>query len=82
LRPIKKALEAGSLICGFLYIYMAEVLGAGQVDLQPAEHLLFNKQFPKMCPSALSVLDPPDPRGEGGGGQTEPKHSLEEWECE
>jgi len=34
-----------------------------RVNLQPAEHLLFCKQFSKMCPSAFRVSGPP-----GGGG--------------
>jgi len=46
----------------------AEVTGAAQVNLQPAEHLLFCKQFSKMCPSAFSVFGPPGPGG-GRGDQ-------------
>jgi len=44
---------------------LAEVPGAARVNYQPAERILFCKQFSKMCPSTLSILAPPGP-GEGG----------------
>jgi len=34
---------------------LAEVPGTARVNLQPAEHLLFCKQFSNMCPSAFRV---------------------------
>jgi len=37
---------------------LAEVPGAAQVNLQPAEHFFLCKQFSKMCPSAFSILCP------------------------
>jgi len=43
------------LKCMFI-IVLAELPGATWVNLQPAEHLLFGKQFSKICPSAYSVL--------------------------
>jgi len=47
------------------------------VNLQPAEHLLFRKQFSKMFSSAFRVLDPPGPDpGGGGGDQTCAKNFL------
>jgi len=48
---------------------IAEVPRAARVDLQPAEHLPFCKEFSKMFPSAFSVLGP-QVQGGGGGGQT------------
>jgi len=35
--------------------------------LQPAEHILFYKEFSKMSPSAFSILRPPGPGGRGWG---------------
>jgi len=45
-----------------LFYKLAEVPGAASVNLHPAEHLLFCKEFSKMCPSALRVSGPPGPR--------------------
>jgi len=36
----------------FLLLRLAEVPGTARVNLQPAEPLLFCKQFSKMCSSA------------------------------
>jgi len=36
-------------------LQLAGVPGAAWINLQPADHLLFCKQFSKMCPSAFSV---------------------------
>jgi len=33
------------------------------LSLQPAEHILFYKEFPKMSSSAFSILGPPGPGG-------------------
>jgi len=49
------------------------------VNLQPADHLLFFKQFSKMYPSAFTVSGPD---GRGGGGQTFTKTFLGQlWMC-
>jgi len=56
-----------------IILQQAEVPGAAWVSLQPAKHLLFCKQFSKMCPSALSILGLPGPsqaQGWVGRGQT------------
>jgi len=69
-------------ICSPIYIYrLAEVPGAAQVNLQPAEHLLFLKQFPKMCPSAFRVSGPQAQMGEGVGVKPAPKPFLSIWGC-
>jgi len=39
------------------------------LSLQPVEHNLFYKEFPKMSSSALSILGPPGPGGSRGRGQ-------------
>jgi len=36
-----------------------------RVNLQPAQHILFRKQFSKMCHTAFSVSGHPRPRGLG-----------------
>jgi len=41
-----------------IYSLQAEVPGAARINLRPAEHLLFCKQFSKMCPSAFRVSGP------------------------
>jgi len=46
---------------------LAEVTGIARVYLQPTGHLLFCKQFSKVCPSAFSILGPPGPGGGCGG---------------
>jgi len=48
-----------------LYVQLAEVPGAASVNLQPAEHIFFYKEFSKMSPSAFSILGPPGPEGRG-----------------
>jgi len=50
--------------CGYDYNYfiLAEVPGTARVNLQPAEHILFKKEFSKMSSSAFSIF--------GHGGQT------------
>jgi len=37
------------------------------LSLQPAKHILLHKEFPKMSPSAFSILGPPGPGGQGRG---------------
>jgi len=62
-----------------LFFQLAEVPGAAWINLQPAEHLLFCKQFSKLCPSALSVLGPPGP---GGRVNPAPKPFMGRRGCE
>jgi len=56
-------------VATLIYAVLAEVPGAAQVNLQLAEHLLFCKQYSKICPSAFSILSP-QAQGGGGEGQT------------
>jgi len=58
---------------------LAEVPGASLANLQPAEHLLFCKQFSKTCPSAFRDSEPL--RSEGAGVKTAPKSSLDRCGC-
>jgi len=55
-------------------ILPAEVPCAARVNLQPAEHLLFCKQFSKMCPFVLASESKGD---EGARIETAPKPSLD-----
>jgi len=51
---------------------------AARVHLQPAEHILFYKEFSKMSPSAFSILGPPQAQG---GIKPGPKPSLDRRGC-
>jgi len=62
--PIRFILD----ILARLYLKLAETPSAAQVNLQLAKHLLFGKQFSKMCSSAFRVSGPPGPDEGGGGG--------------
>jgi len=46
------------------------------LSLQPVEHNLFYKEFPKMSSSAFSIFGPPGPGGAGAGVKPVPKPSL------
>jgi len=63
------------------YLRLAELPWAARVNLQPAEHLLFCKQFSKTCPSAYRVQAPQAQSEEGAGAKPAPKPSLDSWGC-
>jgi len=62
-----------------LFYQLAEVPSAARVNLQPAEHHWFCKQFSKMCPSAFRVSVPQGPDGGGGRGQGSNLHQNLPW---
>jgi len=63
-------------ICLPIFVYIIAKVPGTRVTLQPAEHLLFFKQFSKMCPSAYRVSCPPGPDGGGGRDKTFTKTFL------
>jgi len=65
-------------VLSYFISILSEVPWTFQVNLQPAEHLLFWKQFSKMCPSAVRISGPPCPDGGGGKCQTCTKTFLEQ----
>jgi len=59
------------------YFKLAEAPGTALVNFQPAEQLLFCKQFSKMSTSAFQT--PQAQMGEGAGVKLAPKPSLNRW---
>jgi len=61
---------------------MAKVSDAARVNLLPAKHLLFSKQFKKTSSFRGSGSLGPGGRGQGAEVKPAPKPSLNMWGCE